>query len=167
MLVSPIGATIRSKEPARFSQQNAAGSSSVSKTTGEELATTDVFQGQKITKRSTQNGITQLETKTFIAEIGDKFQTGRDIKETAKLLRTDIQNAVKTGVLPEAKYSVRIHRFNGGESLIIEADNIGETQKRHQVKESLVNLGNRYKMWYGYKGPSGWSSRDFFLEVHV
>ena len=48
---------------------------------------------------------------------GDKYDRSLDIKEIAKRLRVDIKRAVKDGELPDEKYSVRIRRFSGGQSM--------------------------------------------------
>ncbi len=48
---------------------------------------------------------------------GPKYDKNLDIKEIAKLLRVDIKRAVGDGELPDVKYSVRIRRFSGGQSM--------------------------------------------------
>jgi len=48
---------------------------------------------------------------------GDKYEKGLDIKEIAKRMRVDIKRAVADGELPDEKYSVRIRRFSGGQSM--------------------------------------------------
>jgi hypothetical protein len=50
---------------------------------------------------------------------GEKYQRDRDIKEIAKLVRADIKAAIQEKKLPEGKYSVKIDRFSGGQSLSI------------------------------------------------
>jgi len=50
---------------------------------------------------------------------GAKYESGRDIKEIAKLVRKDIKAARKAGDLPAAKYSVRISRYSMGRSLTV------------------------------------------------
>lgn len=47
-----------------------------------------------------------------------------DVSEIAKLLRTEIKDGVKAGELPTAKYSVRIERFAGGQSIDISVKDI-------------------------------------------
>ena len=49
---------------------------------------------------------------------GSKFTHGLDTKEIAKMVRKDIQSAIKSGNLPEMKVSVKIRkRFSGGSSI--------------------------------------------------
>ncbi len=48
---------------------------------------------------------------------GAKFEDGRDVKETAKLVRQDLKAAVKAGELPDTKYRVFIDRYSMGCSL--------------------------------------------------
>lgn len=40
-----------------------------------------------------------------------------DVKDIAKLVRQDIASAVRAGALPDWKYSVRIERYSGGQSI--------------------------------------------------
>lgn len=51
---------------------------------------------------------------------GTKYDSTRDIKEIAKLVRQDIKAAVKAGDLPKLKASVRISRYSMGQSLDVE-----------------------------------------------
>ena len=55
---------------------------------------------------------------------GSKYKSGRDVKEIAKLVRTDIRAAVAAGELPKAKYAVNISRFAGGCSLRVSVNEI-------------------------------------------
>lgn len=56
--------------------------------------------------------------------VGSKYEAVQelDIKEIAKLVRADIAAAQKDGDLtPDAKFSVKISRFSGGQSMTVEA----------------------------------------------
>lgn len=48
---------------------------------------------------------------------GTKYDSKLDVAEIAKRLRTEIREAVKTGVLPKLKCSVRIDRYSMGQSI--------------------------------------------------
>lgn len=58
-------------------------------------------------------------TPDYSKTYGSKYQDGLDIKEIAKLVRTEIRKAVKSGVLPKLKASVKISRYSGGRSLSV------------------------------------------------
>lgn len=51
--------------------------------------------------------------------VGSKYEQTKDldIKEIAKLVRQDLKDAVKAGVIPNGKFGVRIDRFAGGQAL--------------------------------------------------
>lgn len=49
--------------------------------------------------------------------VGSKYDSKLDIATIAKLVRTEIKDAVKSGTLPALKTSVRISRYAGGQSL--------------------------------------------------
>ena len=55
----------------------------------------------------------------YSIQYGAKYQKRRDIKDIAKLVRADIKAAIRAKTLPEAKYSVSIHRYSMGQSLRI------------------------------------------------
>ena len=55
---------------------------------------------------------------------GDKYDGSMDVKDIAKLVRADIKSMIKAGGLPKGKYSVKIERFAGGQSLDIEIKEI-------------------------------------------
>jgi hypothetical protein len=58
--------------------------------------------------------------------IGTRYERGRDIKEIAKLVRTDIKEAAKKGRIPKRiKTSVRISRYAGGQSLNVYIRHLG------------------------------------------
>jgi hypothetical protein len=58
---------------------------------------------------------------------GSKFERGIDVKDIAKLVRTDIKEAIKKGELPKGtKVSVRISRFSGGRSISAYIKHLGE-----------------------------------------
>ena len=42
--------------------------------------------------------------------VGPKFDENRPLKETARLIKQEIRECVKKGILPEGKYSVRSER---------------------------------------------------------
>lgn len=55
---------------------------------------------------------------TYTTVQGDKFETGRDIADVAKLVRADIKAAIAAGTLPAGiKCGVRIERYSMGRSL--------------------------------------------------
>lgn len=57
---------------------------------------------------------------------GTKYDSGRDIKDIAKLVRADIKAAAKKGQIPKGiKTSVRISRFSGGQSLDVYIKHLG------------------------------------------
>jgi hypothetical protein len=47
---------------------------------------------------------------------GSKYNSNRDIAEIAKLVRKEIQDAIKNNQLPQGKYGVTIQRYSGGQS---------------------------------------------------
>jgi len=49
----------------------------------------------------------------------DKYERGLDIAKIAKRLRAEIKAAVAADQLPACRYSVRIERYSGGQSLNI------------------------------------------------
>lgn len=60
----------------------------------------------------------------FAHTIGSKYETTKDldITEVAKLIRKDIKATQSTGDLPaDAKFSVRIERYNLGQSIDVKA----------------------------------------------
>ncbi len=57
-----------------------------------------------------------------------------DVADVAKLLRADFKAAVAAGRLPRAKYSVRIERYAGGQSIHVE------------IKDAPVVIVNRARI---------------------
>jgi hypothetical protein len=50
---------------------------------------------------------------------GAKYDRDRDVVDVAKLVRADIKQAVATGAIPAAKYSVTIDRYSMGRSVTV------------------------------------------------
>lgn len=50
---------------------------------------------------------------------GSRYQRGLSTTEIAKLIRLEIKQAIKEGVLPKGKYSVRSRYYAGGSSIDI------------------------------------------------
>jgi hypothetical protein len=48
---------------------------------------------------------------------GCKYERGMDTKDAAKLIRADLAKAQKSGLIPKAKYSVRVSRYTGGSAV--------------------------------------------------
>ncbi|MCR4330240.1 MAG: hypothetical protein NUV65_06885 [Candidatus Roizmanbacteria bacterium] len=69
--------------------------------------------------------------KTLPFKYGSKLDTKLSTTEEAKLIRADIKEAVKTGLLPKAKYSVRTKYFSGGSSIDVRISD---------VKTPIINL---------------------------
>lgn len=51
--------------------------------------------------------------------VGSKYAAtkGMDIKDVAKLVRADIKASVAAGQVPAGSYTVKIHRFSGGQAI--------------------------------------------------
>jgi hypothetical protein len=66
-------------------------------------------------------GIT-LDRKNPCHYVGEKYAETKDldIKDIAKLVRADIRKAVEEERLPDGSYSVRIDKFNFGQSLHVD-----------------------------------------------
>ena len=65
----------------------------------------------------TNNAATN-DNASALPSYGSKYNNGRDIVDIAKLVRSDIANAIKAGLLPKGlKTGVRIERFSMGRSL--------------------------------------------------
>lgn len=62
------------------------------------------------------------------AFIGSKYESGRDVADIAKAVRSDIKKAVADGSLPGTpiKFSVKIDRFSMGVSLDVVVRNFSE-----------------------------------------
>lgn len=50
---------------------------------------------------------------------GARYDKNADVKDIAKTLRREIAEEIEAGVLPRGKYSVKIARFSGGQSIDI------------------------------------------------
>ena len=55
---------------------------------------------------------------------GAKYQKGLSGKEIAKLIRKDIQAAIKAGTIPDGAYSVRYECYSGGQSIDVKAKHL-------------------------------------------
>lgn len=73
----------------------------------------------------------------------DKYEKDLNITEIAKRLRAEIRITVKADKLPKCKYSVRISRFSGGQSLSV---TVSDTpfpvhNRRYLELEHQINYG--------------------------
>ena len=72
---------------------------------------------------------------------GTKYDSNRDIKEIAKLVRKDIKAAIKTGDLPQLKASVKISRYSMGQSLNVEIKEIDcQVMNPDRVSDDLLGV---------------------------
>jgi hypothetical protein len=83
---------------------------------------------------------------------GEKYQPGMDAVDITKLMRQDIKAAIKAGLLPDGKYSVRLRRYSGGQSIDMTASHLQtcklvlnpERVQWEKEHPHLVNPHNRY-----------------------
>jgi hypothetical protein len=63
-----------------------------------------------------------------------------DVKDIAKAIRADIKAAVKSGDIPAVKYSVRIDRFSGGQSINVTISGIpnARIEREHPYGGTVV-----------------------------
>ena len=55
---------------------------------------------------------------------GERYASGRDVKDVARLVRQDIAKEVKMGRLPRAKYSVTIERYSMGKAVNVRISDV-------------------------------------------
>jgi len=102
--------------------------------------------------------------------IGAKYWETRniDLTEVAKRIRRDIKDDVRAGILPNAKYSVRISRGGRGYQLITVKTPGPKTNRPDPVS---IGLRLQYLVkQYNYDASHGmydWSCKRFFGDVEV
>jgi len=83
-------------------------------------------------------------------ETGNKYEETKhlDVKEIAKLIRSDITSGKKDGSLPkELKTSVRIERFAGGQALRLEITSLGDIELFSDLaKEHIKETGSLFQL---------------------
>ena len=109
-------------------------------------------------------------------QIGCKYWETRDldIKEVAKLVRADIKEWVDRGSLPLQKYSVKIERYRGGQSINISTANgtfKSKIDPKRRFDAAQVRLDLQYILdQYNYDGSHGmydWSDVRFYTDVKL
>ncbi len=106
--------------------------------------------------------------------IGSKYEETEDfdIKDIAKLVRKEIREKVKGGEFPQGKYSVRIDRFPGGQSLDVDITLLDtkSTKKARKTEKDLIknveSIVNQYNFYAGNAMIDYWFGR-FFDKVQV
>ena len=93
--------------------------------------------------------------------IGSKYEETKDldIVEIAKLTRKEIKDRVKNRQLPKGKYSVRIMRYSGGQSIDINAKCNLDSDRRKEIKKVIENIVNQYNYDAGDSMTDYYSSR--------
>jgi hypothetical protein len=86
------------------------------------------------------NAASNTNSNPYAIAYGSKYESGLDVAEIAKRIRSEIKAGVKAGELPNAKYSVTISRYSGGQSLNVSIDNVpfaiaNEARVRRDVLE--------------------------------
>lgn len=85
---------------------------------------------------------------------GTKYSRDLDVAEIAKLIRSDIKEAVKTGTLPKVKYTVRIQRFANGRAIDVHVWDGAE--KNVAIVRGLREITDAYN--YDHSDPAS----DYF-----
>lgn len=86
-------------------------------------------------------------------QVGSQYEATKDksVKEIASLIRSEVRKATKKGIIPaEWDYSVRLHRFAGGQSIEIHV----------AVPEEVVSL-----RWDCPTTTEGWATLDRLNET--
>lgn len=94
--------------------------------------------------------------------IGSKYEETKDldIKDLAKLVRTEIKDKVKQGDFPQAKYSVRISRYNFGQSMHVDVT-MPYTYKRRKPKAEDELQGSIDDILKQYNYDAGDAMMDY------
>lgn len=98
--------------------------------------------------------------------VGYKFWRTRDldVAEIAKLIRQDIAELCKDEVLPKVKFSVRIERYAGGQSISIVCPEPPKGARGPHDPASVRLTLQRVLDSYNYDGSHGmydWTNRRF------
>jgi len=89
-----------------------------------------------------------------MAQVGKKYQSGQDVKETAKLVRKDIKAGIKSGLFPAGlKASVTIERYSMGQSLSVHVTAVPETFQVVNPARVIWERDNPHD-WYNKDIPS-------------
>lgn len=111
-----------------------------------------------------------------MVQIGCKYWETRnlDIKEIAKLVRADIKDRTNSGSLPDQKYSVKIERYRGGQSINISTEKGNFKSKvdpDRRFDPAQIRLELQYILdQYNYDGSHGmydWLDNRFFSDVRL
>ena len=120
------------------------------------------------------------------SDAGDLYEDGRNLRDTAKLVRREIKRAQVDRRLPRGKYSVTIQRYAGGQSINVWLDRLAEpclvvnparvradaadpqghveellySEPGREILETLGNILGRFNRSAGTKHP------HFFASVH-
>jgi hypothetical protein len=73
--------------------------------------------------------------------VGSKYNRDLDIKEIAKLVRKDVNEAIKSGKLPQMKYSLRMER-RGAQSLRLLVTDLDKAVLENAVTEDAKHHMN-------------------------
>lgn len=141
------------------------------------------YEGKRVKNIFIGNGVVYVETvkNQLKGEVSLKLgleagvkQNGRqyrerNVKVIAQDMRADIKVAVRAGVLPAAKYFVKITWWTGGDAL--SAINVtvknASWDQRQRIKTFLEGLNRQYNLMRSIDQDVGWITRslDFFFGV--
>jgi len=106
---------------------------------------------------------------------GSQYEATKDktVKEIASLIRTEVRKATKQGIIPaEWDYSVRLHRFSGGQSIEIKIAVPEEvvslrwhcpttTDRLNETEQFLNDLHQSFNFYKSYFPGDGCAMRYF------
>lgn len=80
----------------------------------------------------------------YATEIGTKYEQGRDTATIAALVRDDIKQAVRSGALPKATYSVRTSRYSMGSSISVRIKNVAGDFRMYNAERLRADREHRH-----------------------
>lgn len=114
-------------------------------------------------------------------QVGSQYEATKDktVKEIASLIRTEVRKATKQGIIPaEWDYSVRLHRFAGGQSIEIhvivpeevaslrwdsrgQAEGCAILERLNETEQFLNDLHQSFNYYQSYFPGDGCARRYF------
>ena len=101
--------------------------------------------------------------EALVKKLGASYDPSLDVKDIAKKVRALIKKAIKGGLLPNMKTSVKISRFSGGCSLDVTVKEIDECVLN--VSAWRKQVANNYNLSWADCGGRHNEKGQFVLEV--
>lgn len=99
---------------------------------------------------------------------GSKYRMTKDfrVSEIAKLIRREIRDCVKAGVIPAYKYSVRTDHGSMCSSIVISINTLGQSIEDRAFVAALKAIGNQYN-YDNSDATTDYFENRFFFRVQL